>query len=876
MLLVSDNRARPRPKEVGRVAKGNPTSFYIQQYKVPVLGFGRETTNKKMKKIISIALSICPTLLFAQESDTTNLIEGGILQNVTITAQTAKDGKTPVAVSTIYATEIEKQLGSSDFPMILKNTPGVHVNNQGGGWGDSEIWMRGFDNSNIAVMINGVPRNDMENGSFYWSDWTCLSDVAASIQTQRGIGASKVSTPSVGGTVNIVTKSNDAKRGGSAYYMIGNNGYSKLLLALNSGLTQNGWSISVLGSKTTGDGYVQGTDFEAYCYFVNVSKRLNANNQISFTAFGSPSKHYERSNALTESEWHRVKANYSTETDYRRYNPDYGFYNGQRKSIDFNTYHKPQISLNHTWQINSKSNLSTSIYATWGRGNGYSGFANSETFSEDDLYGANYGELNTVFRNIDGTYNYGKIYEINANSANGSELILTKQIGNQDWYGLISTYSTQIGNKFNFYGGIDFRSCKAVHSNEIADLFGGNYFVDYSRSDVSEKDNINATNDSWVNEKLGVGDKVKRDYDSHIIQEGFFAQLDYSNNKLYAFLGGSMNFNSYWRYDRLYYDKSNARSETKNLTGGTIKAGINYNANRQNRVYFNIGYISSVPQFKAGVFMSANTSHAINEDAKNQKAFSTEIGYGFKNEVFSANIGGYFIEWIDKTMTKKGKLTNKEKYYMNMTGVNSLHSGIELDVKATPMQWLDLSAMLSLGNWRWKNDKVKGYAYDTKGQAITPDGEPTSAGSDNHAWAIIDMKNIHVGGSAQTTAALDAVFKIGKNIDLSGCYNMYGRNYAYYSLSGGNLSLGKEMVASEPYKIPTSHFMDMSFSYKFPVGKINAVLTAKVNNVFDAHYIEKAWNPSNIDTEISDVNYDDVYYFYSFGRTWSVKLKIEF
>jgi len=120
VLLVSDNRARPRPKEVGRVAKENPTSFYNQQYKVPVSGFDRKTTIKKMKKIISIALSICPTLLFAQEPDSTNIIEGGSLPNVTITAQTAKDGKTPVAVSTIYATEIENKLGSSDFPMILK------------------------------------------------------------------------------------------------------------------------------------------------------------------------------------------------------------------------------------------------------------------------------------------------------------------------------------------------------------------------------------------------------------------------------------------------------------------------------------------------------------------------------------------------------------------------------------------------------------------------------------------------------------------------------------------------------------------------------------------------------------------------------------
>ena len=44
------------------------------------------------------------------------------------------------------------------------------------------------------------------------------------MQTQRGLGASKVSAPSVGGTINIVTKSLDAKAGGSFAYGIGNDG----------------------------------------------------------------------------------------------------------------------------------------------------------------------------------------------------------------------------------------------------------------------------------------------------------------------------------------------------------------------------------------------------------------------------------------------------------------------------------------------------------------------------------------------------------------------------------------------------------------------------------------------------------------------------
>ena len=93
------------------------------------------------------------------------------LNDVTVTAQLAIPRMTPVAASTVYASEIDERLGNNEFIEVLKTTPGVHVNRVGGGWADSEIFMRGFDNSNVAVMINGIPVNDMENGSLYWSNW---------------------------------------------------------------------------------------------------------------------------------------------------------------------------------------------------------------------------------------------------------------------------------------------------------------------------------------------------------------------------------------------------------------------------------------------------------------------------------------------------------------------------------------------------------------------------------------------------------------------------------------------------------------------------------------------------------------------------------
>ena len=80
------------------------------------------------------------------------------------------DKKTPVAYTTVSKEDMEIRLGSQDIPMALNTTPSVYATQQGGGAGDARINVRGFNQRNIAVMINGVPQNDMENGWVYWSN----------------------------------------------------------------------------------------------------------------------------------------------------------------------------------------------------------------------------------------------------------------------------------------------------------------------------------------------------------------------------------------------------------------------------------------------------------------------------------------------------------------------------------------------------------------------------------------------------------------------------------------------------------------------------------------------------------------------------------
>jgi outer membrane cobalamin receptor len=820
------------------------------------------------------------------------------LQDITVTGQIAIQRKTPIAVSQVTALEIEERLGGGEFVEVLKNTPGVHANSNGGSWGDSEIWMRGFDNTNIAMMINGVPMNGMENGKVYWSNWQGLADVTSVMQTQRGLGASKMSAPSVGGTINIVTKGLDAKKGGTFSYSLGDNGYNKVSFSVSTGLMSNGWAITLMGGRTWGDGYIQGTSFEGYNYFANISKRINENHQLSLTAFGAPQEHYQRSGsggALTMSEWNNVRKYMKDGMHFSRFNPTYGYDNyGNENSANYNVYHKPQISLNHVWQIDHKSSLSTTAYVSIGRGYGRTaepGYNSSYSYT-DLTYGANYGKLSYTFRREDGTFDYGAVMKLNdpnnpiydpsSDSYEklyaGSQLVICENRNDHNWYGLVSTYSNKFAEIFDFYAGIDVRYYQGKHNATISDLLGGEYFIDATRAKVKDINNAAALDPTWATEKLTIGDIAYRNYDGFIVQEGAFAQLEYNQNNWSAFVNGSVNYNHYWKVDYFYYDAEHGRSETLGFLGGTIKAGANYEFNKNHNVFVNVGYISRAPNLDYGAFMSASTSNTINIEAKNEQVASAEVGYGFHNEYVNIAINGYFTEWMDKTMTKSSTLSDpaQTEYFMNMTGVNARHMGIEFELKARPTRWMELNAMLSVGSWKWDSDSVKGYIYDKHGQALTMDGNITEAGSADHGWALINMKGINVGGSAQTTANLGVTFKPFKGFRIGAEYTVYDRNYAYYSFSGSNLQLGKEMNLLKPWLIPTAGSMDLRASYHFPIGKVNATISGNVSNLLNQLYIEKAWNPTTVSENITEVNADNVYFYFSKGTTYNVRLKINF
>lgn len=733
----------------------------------------------------------------------------------------AIDRKTPVAVSTIRAEEIELKLGTQEFPEILKSTPGVYATKQGGGYGDGRINLRGFNSENVAVMINGVPVNDMENGRVFWSNWAGLGDVTSAMQVQRGLGASKVAVPSIGGTINILTKTSDVEEGGNFGYSVGNDGFQKYGLTYSTGLMDNGVAVSVSAAQTSGNGYVDGTPFTGFNYFVNITKEFNEEHKLSLTAFGAKQQHGQRQNR------HRIATFRGSERG-RKYNSDWGYKDGQLTNSEDNFYHKPQISLNHYWNLSDRTFISTAAYVSFGSGGG-GGFSGVNKFRFDDP---------TYRVGNFGTINFDKIVDENiALGTSGSESILRASRNDHNWYGVLSTLKTELNENLTFLTGLDFRGYKGIHFTELTDLLGGQYFAD--DSDINNPTKL-----------AKAGDKILYDNDGLVGWLGGFGQLEYSKNDLSAFVSLNVSTTSYQRVDRFNYLDSDPgqTSEKFNFTGFGAKGGVNYNLTEQHGVFANIGYFERAPFFNA-VFVDFNSNTNTNEDAPNQKITSYELGYTYRSAKLTGNVNVYRTNWNDRTETIGFQQPDGTRATANVLGVNAIHQGIEVDLTFRATDKLRITGMASLGDWRWANDIEDVQIFD----------------EENNLVETVDLfiKDVHVGDAAQTTFALGLNYDLTPKTIFTLDYNHFADLYADYDPSD------RGTPGPDAWKVPSYNTFDTALRHEFKFGNFDTSIIARVNNIFDTTYISDAQDGSDSSATTANV-------YYGFGRTFSVGAKINF
>lgn len=806
----------------------------------------------------------------------------------------AKDRKTPVAVSTIKAAEIKEKLGNQEFPEMLNNTPSVYATKSGGGFGDARVNIRGFDQRNIAVMINGVPVNDMENSAVYWSNWAGLSDVTSAMQVQRGLGSSKLAISSVGGTINVVTKTADLKEGGTVSSMVANDNFLKTLATYSTGKMENGLSASVLLSQTFGNGYVDGTKFAAANYFIGVGYELNDKHDFQLTFTGAPQWHNQRSTASTIAQY----VNYGNGIDEPniKYNADWGYLDGKEYSFRTNFYHKPIASLNWDFKINETTKLATVVYGSWGRGGGSNGTGGirGKRFNDASLRNAN-GEINVDLINA---WNSGQMVNIGGvnytrtltngdyqnSSSTGSTTNLSTgiskiaSINSHNWYGGVMNLNKKLSEQLTLDFGVDARAYRGIHYQNITDLLGADNFLD--NRDINNPGRV-LTFEHAAQPHLNPF--FNSDYQQAITYKndglvrwyGAFSQLEYSTEKLTAFVQGAVSQQGFRRDDFFKYLTTDPLYSTdyENILGGNIKGGVNYNIDANHNVFVNSGYYSKQPFFNA---VYPNNASIVNGNLTNEKVTAFEAGYGFRSSVFNVNLNVYHTSWADRYQRLADASQDNLGGYYDFTGIKEVHSGVELDMNARVMDKLKLNGMFSIGNWVYEGNSISN-RFDNA-------NNPIEGGTSTTLY----LDGVKVGDAAQMTASFGATYEIVKRVSIDANYRFVDNLFA--AISPGNFSKEDNKGSLE---LPSFGLLDAGFSYKMLVGKnkSDAVnFRFNMNNVLDKIYIAESRTNIFADDFVSGTAgptyesagklYDGIatsnQVFFGFGRTWNVSLSYDF
>ena len=847
-----------------------------------------------------ITLSTASIYYAQQTQDTVKTrskdIEEVILRGVT---DIAKDRKTPVAVSTIKAAQILERQGNQELVELLNTTPSVYATKGGGGFGDSQISIRGFESKNIAVMVNGMPVNDMEGGTVYMSNWTGLSDVTSFMQVQRGLGSSKLAIASVGGTMNFITKSADMKQGGVVRLGIGNNDYLKTSFAYNTGKSQNGWSSSFLLARQAGGTYIENTDYESYTYFFALGYQPSKKHNLQFMITSSPQWHDQRSFAPTISNFIKYNPDHDG-TPYRQYNSDFGYRtdeNGRRVAIAnaMNYYAKPVIMLNWDWTISDKSTLSTVAYMSNGRGGGARNL------------GAVGGKGMSSFYDNEGHYNYDAIFAANAAvnptaGVAGNTLVRTSSVNSHNWYGILMNFQHKINDNWNFSVGTDDRYYYGYHYQVLSDLYGAKGYTDASNKNLPTGNVISNVYDykklTWNpfgGSNAPMDDRASFSNDGEVLWYSGFGQVEYSNDKLSAFLQGSVSNQGYQRIDDFVKPGTKQQGQAvdrktgfKNLFGYNIKGGANYNINDNNNVFANVGYYSKQPMMSA---VYPSNQQVVNPNLTNEKIFSVELGYGFKTANFNAKVNLYRTEWKDR-FYRRGSIANIDGNgntgYSEISGITQLHQGVEFEANYRLNKYVEFNGMFSWGDYKYKGNAT--------GSNFLDDNTPVAINGSN--TSVLYLDKVKVGGSSnnsipQTTASLGTTISPVTDLKVYGTWQYTGNIYSTLNvadfLKPGNTAL----------ELPNFNLFNVGASYKIRLRNQNQYFTigANVYNLFDTTYIQDgATNIKSTDApaKLADGSnntakktYEELGYMYKgiadanrvyfgFGRTWSTTLSFNF
>ena len=861
-------------------------------------------------------------------------METVLLQEARVVADIAIDRETPVAFSNIKPLQIQEELGSQPIPMLLNSTPGVYATQAGSDNSGPSISIRGFKQRNVSVLIDGIPVNDMENGSVFWNNWFGLDLVTQTMQVQRGLGASKLALPAIGGTVNIITVGIESKKKTSIKQELGSFGMTRTTLGHTTGRLAGGWGFTFSGSYKHAGGYVAQTYSDSWFYYGKAQKELGSH-VLSLSITGAPSENSARgykqriathSKDFASSLFNGSDEEYANMTQYSQaysaifndgtlslveeqeayatlnaqynydvaggasdfedamtstnyidttglkdmglnYNVHWGELNGSNLYERQNKYHKPLMSIRHSWRTTEKLYITTTAYASFGHGGG--------TRLENSLGSGDYSENGQVdFQKFWNTNTVGGLFgppidPIYSETLLKSSRILRKLYNNHKWFGALSTFRYEYSDKLTLSGGADFRTYQGEHYSTVHDLIGGDYFID--QDDANDSQPMHT-----------VGDTIGYHNDAFVKWGGVFALMEYKGPWYNYFVNVSAVNQGYNRVD--YFKPLEENEETgemeynesgwKWISGYTVKGGGNVNIDEWTNAFVNLGYLNRTPTFSSVI----DFDNKFIQNTQNEKISSVEFGVKWSMSPWTFNLNGYYTDWQNRPLNSMLRFENAdgEVVRANINSMSALHQGIELDFGYQVNRYITLEGYGSYGDWKWTSseDSLILLDDDTNLPYLDWEGNPEIV--------KYNAAGVAVGDAPQTQIGFAIRYK--KNgFYIKPRYTFFDRFYADFD----PFSLNGENEGRQSWELPSYGLLDLHMGYTLDLNESQIDFRISAFNILNTVYLVNAqnndpygeWNfsDSNRNYAFTENNFDaasaSVYMGYGFRSNFSIRVR---
>jgi hypothetical protein len=750
--------------------------------------------------------------------------------------------------------DIDFRLGGRGLPKALSTLPNVYVEN-GGGWDDENVYVRGFDDRYTSYLINGVPMNDMENGNLYFSNWSVLADVASVVQVQRGAGSVNLATPSLGGVVNFMSAPATTEPGVVVKQETGKYQYSKTAVTVNTGLMMDDkLAIMASASRRTADRlFAVGTYSDAWSYYFNASYSINNDNRLEFIALGSPQFHGQNF-------WNNRISNYSHElaldlgvaeedlrTEYGLdYNPraDYldtpytgkravaswlpfdGWNNKTRDQRDPNMinernnyFHKPIVQLNWYSKLDDSTTMATSFYYSGGEGGG-SGSAGSILWGDNGTrdYDA------TIARNMsDGQWKDGYGYE--------SRGVLRGSRNNQYTFGIMSKMEKEMSETLSMTYGLDLRTAKVEHYREVYDLLGGDFFY-------------NSSNPNWSEEQRHrtLGDKLYYDNTNTVDWLGGYVQANYDDGagtNAFAMFGATTA--SYSAQDHFTLD--NLKIEADAELGYQMKVGGSRALNNTWQLFGNVSYSAMTPSLDK---LIDDVNMIKNSEFENEKATWFDVGTRFKsaNGQWAGSMNYYYALWADRNQSGTSESLDGTESFFSITGLNELHQGLEYSIAYQPIPVLRFDVRGHESDWRFTDDLT--YTYN----------EIEGDNSSSETYELF-VKDVMISGApqSQTVFMMTGFFnRLKASVEAESSARQYPRWGYDGAISDLAFLLGEgNTFADDAYETERVTIYNLQMSYTTEIMDKDVTFNYSMFNATDELYIGDFVDAYDGDGDISEL-----------------------